>query len=104
MLQLSGLDDESMSDERRDTFIDMAENMGLDPGDAEDIVDEYLEAVADGTFVPVVAASSPLAASRITPSVPSRSARAQGTATHARRPSAWSAPPAHRPRPPARRP
>ena len=72
MLQLSGLDDESMSDERRDTFIDMAENMGLDPGDAEDIVDEYLEAVADGSFVPVVAASSPLAASRITPSVPSR--------------------------------
>ena len=72
MLQLSGLDEESMSDDRRDTFIDMAENMGLDPGDAEDIVDEYLEAVADGTLVPVVAASSPLAASRITSNVPSR--------------------------------
>ena len=28
-----------MSDDRRDTFIDMAENMGLDPGEAEDMVD-----------------------------------------------------------------
>ncbi len=72
MLQLSALDEESMSDDRRDTFIDMAENMGLDPGDAEDIVDEYLEAVADGTLVPVVAASSPLAANRVTTNVPPR--------------------------------
>ena len=70
MLQLSGLDEESMSDDRRDTFIDMAENLGLDPGDAEDMVDEYLEAIADGTLVPSVAATSPLAAGRVTPSVP----------------------------------
>ena len=40
MLKLSGLDEESMTDERRDTFIDMAENLGLDPGEAEDMVDE----------------------------------------------------------------
>ncbi len=50
MLQLSGLDGESMSDDRRDTFIDMAENMGLDPGAAEDLVDEYLEAIENGTL------------------------------------------------------
>ena len=50
MLQLSGLDSESMSDERRDTFIDMAENMGLDPGEAEDLVDDYLEAIESGTL------------------------------------------------------
>jgi formylglycine-generating enzyme required for sulfatase activity len=49
MLRLSGLDEDSMSDERRDTFIDMAENLGLNGGDAEDMVDEYLEAIADGT-------------------------------------------------------
>jgi formylglycine-generating enzyme required for sulfatase activity len=49
MLRLSGLDQDSMSDDRRDTFIDMAENLGLNGGDAEDMVDEYLEAIADGT-------------------------------------------------------
>ncbi len=50
MLGLSGLDGDSMSDDRRDTFIDMAENMGLDPGEAEDMVDEYLDGVEAGTI------------------------------------------------------
>ncbi len=48
MLQLSGLDEDSMSDDRRDTFIDMAENLGLDAGVAEDMVDDYLESIANG--------------------------------------------------------
>jgi formylglycine-generating enzyme required for sulfatase activity len=43
MLRLSNLDSMSMSDDQRDTFIDMAENLGLDPGEAEDLVDLYLE-------------------------------------------------------------
>src|SRR5947209_7114164 len=43
MLRLSNLDTFSMSDDQRDTFIDMAENLGLDPGEAEDLVDVYLE-------------------------------------------------------------
>jgi formylglycine-generating enzyme required for sulfatase activity len=43
MLRLSNLDSFSMSDDQRDTFIDMAENLGLDPGEAEDLVDLYLE-------------------------------------------------------------
>jgi formylglycine-generating enzyme required for sulfatase activity len=43
MLRLSNLDTFSMSDDQRDTFIDMAENLGLDPGEAEDLVDLYLE-------------------------------------------------------------
>jgi len=43
MLRLSNLDGMSMSDDQRDTFIDMAENLGLDPGEAEDLVDLYLE-------------------------------------------------------------
>ncbi|MEO5721882.1 MAG: SUMF1/EgtB/PvdO family nonheme iron enzyme [Chthoniobacterales bacterium] len=43
MLRLSGLDSEGMSDDTRDAFINMAENLGLDAGDAEDIVDEYLD-------------------------------------------------------------
>lgn len=51
MLRLSGLDEDSMSDDRRDTFIDMAENLGVDPAEAEDMVDEYLEGVASGEIV-----------------------------------------------------
>lgn len=43
MLRLSGLDSESMTDDQRDAFINVAENLGLDPGLAEDMVDEYLE-------------------------------------------------------------
>lgn len=43
MLRLSNLDGSTMSDDQRDTFIDMAENLGLDPGEAEDLVDIYLE-------------------------------------------------------------
>lgn len=43
LLRLSNLESFSMSDDQRDTFIDMAENLGLEPGEAEDLVDLYLE-------------------------------------------------------------
>jgi formylglycine-generating enzyme required for sulfatase activity len=43
LLRLSDHDSMSLSDDQRDTFIDMAENLGLDPGEAEDLVDLYLE-------------------------------------------------------------
>src|SRR5207248_3559499 len=43
LLRLSNLDSFSISDDHRGTFIDMAENLGLDPGEAEDLVDLYLE-------------------------------------------------------------
>ncbi len=77
MLRLSGLDEESMSDDRRDTFIDMAENLGLDPGEAEDMVDDYLESVTNGTFAQTVAATSPLAGNRppVTPSLGANKAK-----------------------------
>jgi formylglycine-generating enzyme required for sulfatase activity len=45
MLRLSGLDSEAMTDDQRDAFINVAENSGLDPGEAEDMVDAYLEQV-----------------------------------------------------------
>ena len=45
VLQLSGLDGESMTDDQRDALINIAENSGLDPGDAEDMVDDYLEEI-----------------------------------------------------------
>jgi formylglycine-generating enzyme required for sulfatase activity len=43
MLRLSGLDSEGMADETRDTFVNMAENLGIDAVDAEELVDLYLE-------------------------------------------------------------
>ncbi len=45
ILQLSGLDRSSMTDDQRDAFINMAENLGLDPGEAEDMVDVFLDEV-----------------------------------------------------------
>ena len=63
MLHLSNLDSFSMSDDQRDTFIDMAENLGLDPGEAEDLVDLYLEeadekSMAEPTAAPKIEARS----------------------------------------------
>ncbi|MFN2475361.1 MAG: formylglycine-generating enzyme family protein [Chthoniobacterales bacterium] len=43
MLRLTGLDTGGMSDDTRDAMINMAENLGIDPGEAEDMVDDYLE-------------------------------------------------------------
>ena len=45
MLRLSGLDHDAMTDDQRDAFINMAENLGIDPGEAEDVVDLYLEEI-----------------------------------------------------------
>lgn len=52
MLRLSGLDADAMTDDQRDAFINMAENLGLDPGDAEDLVDEYFDELEAGDGVP----------------------------------------------------
>jgi sulfatase modifying factor 1 len=43
MLRLSGLDSDALTDDQRDAFINMAENLGIEPGEAEDMVDLYLE-------------------------------------------------------------
>lgn len=45
LMRLSGLDGESMTDDQRDAFINVAENSGIDAGEAEDMVDEYLEEI-----------------------------------------------------------
>jgi formylglycine-generating enzyme required for sulfatase activity len=50
LLRLSNLDSEGMNDDQRDTFIDMAENLGIDPGEAEDLVDLYLEEADEKSF------------------------------------------------------
>jgi formylglycine-generating enzyme required for sulfatase activity len=43
MLRLSGLDSDGMADETRDAFVNMAENLGIEIDEAEDLVDLYLE-------------------------------------------------------------
>src|ERR1700674_2369056 len=43
MLRLSGLDSDGMADETRDAFVNMAENLGLEADEAEDLVDLYLD-------------------------------------------------------------
>jgi len=50
LLRLSNLDSYTLSDNQRDTFIDMAENLGLEPGEAEDLVDLYLEEADEKAF------------------------------------------------------
>ena len=67
MLRLSGLDSDAMTDDQRDAFINMAENLGIEPGDAEDMVDVYLEEVEEKALAtpvppPVVRKVTPVAA------------------------------------------
>ncbi|MDQ3199718.1 MAG: formylglycine-generating enzyme family protein [Verrucomicrobiota bacterium] len=52
MLRLSGLDADDMTDDQRDAFVNMAENLGIEPGDAEDMVDRYLEEIEEKTAPP----------------------------------------------------
>jgi formylglycine-generating enzyme required for sulfatase activity len=58
MLRLSGLDSDSMTDDTRDAFINMAENLGIDPAEAEDVVDVYLDE-ADGASEGGAAVAAP---------------------------------------------
>jgi formylglycine-generating enzyme required for sulfatase activity len=53
MLGLSGLDSDSMTDDQRDAFINIAENLGIDADEAEDMVDAYLDSEGgeDGSAV-----------------------------------------------------
>jgi formylglycine-generating enzyme required for sulfatase activity len=43
MLRLSGLDGDSMTDDQRDAFVNMGENLGIDLEEAEDLIDQYLD-------------------------------------------------------------
>ena len=56
MLRLSGLDSDAMTDDQRDAFINMAENLGIDVDEAEDLVDAYLDE-ADKLSNPEVSAA-----------------------------------------------
>lgn len=53
LLRLSGLNDDDMTDDQRDALCNMGENLGLSGGQAEDLIDEFLEST---TGLPVVMA------------------------------------------------
>ena len=52
MLRLSGLDGD-LTDDQRDALCNMGENLGLTGGQAEDLIDEYIDEVADMPLLPV---------------------------------------------------
>ncbi|HEY4284412.1 MAG TPA: hypothetical protein VGM62_15220, partial [Chthoniobacterales bacterium] len=59
MLRLSGLDSDAMSDETRDTFVNMAENLGIEVDEAEDLIDLYLDEADQLSDPEAVLPSSP---------------------------------------------
>ncbi|MEO6740239.1 MAG: formylglycine-generating enzyme family protein [Chthoniobacteraceae bacterium] len=51
------LDGEEMSDDQRDAMCNLGESLGLSGGDAEDVIDEYLEAMASAPMASAPKAS-----------------------------------------------
>ena len=74
MLRLSGIDE--ITDDQRDAFCNMGEAIGLSGGDAEDVIDEYLEERMNAgiTSVRPLAAAAPKPAIRPIPNVSPSSA------------------------------
>lgn len=58
MLRLSGLDTDSMTDDQRDAFINVAENLGIDAGEAEDMVDAFLEEIDQKEIAEITASKA----------------------------------------------
>jgi formylglycine-generating enzyme required for sulfatase activity len=55
------LDGEEMTDDQRDAMCNMGESLGLTGGQAEDLIDEYLEEASGMPVAPVAAAARPAA-------------------------------------------
>jgi formylglycine-generating enzyme required for sulfatase activity len=71
------LDGEEMSDDNRDAMCNLGESLGLTGGEAEDLIDEYLEAMANMPIpppTPAGAARGPAVPSRVPVAVPVRPA------------------------------
>jgi formylglycine-generating enzyme required for sulfatase activity len=96
MLRLTGLDSDGMSDDTRDAFVNMAENLGLELDEAEEIVDEYLaeaDKMANGDYM---AAPSPATAPAPQATTPRR-IELPPTSIPSHRPTAPAAPSAPQP-------
>ncbi len=70
MLRLSGIDE--ITDDQRDAFCNMGEAIGLSGGDAEDIIDEYLEErmIASASVHQVSAKAPPKPVAPVRPAAP----------------------------------
>ena len=77
------LDGEEMSDDQRDAMCNLGESLGLTGGQAEDLIDEYLEAMASLPIVP---------AEKAMPAAPERHSRSTSAAVIAK-PAIASRPP-----------
>ena len=78
ILQMSRLcvDGDDMTDDQRDAMCNLGESLGLTGGQAEDLIDEYLEQAADAPLAPAMAApvrAVAVAAPRVAVSPPPRS-------------------------------
>jgi formylglycine-generating enzyme required for sulfatase activity len=62
LIRLTGLGEDDMTDDQRDALCNMGENLGLTGGQAEDLIDEYLEEVSDlpPTGITMVAKKAPV--------------------------------------------
>jgi len=77
MLRLSGIDE--ITDDQRDAFCNMGEALGLSGGDAEDVIDEYLEER-------MIASSAALSPPQKVPKAPAATATPAPSAAAAPRP------------------
>ncbi len=58
LLDLAGLEDGEMTDDQRDAFVNMAENLGIDPGRAEDMIDDWIDEQEQAMFSAVAKAAT----------------------------------------------
>ena len=66
VLRLSGLDAEGLTDDQRDALCNMGENLGLTGGQAEDLIDEYLDEMDGGVAMATVQKPKVVADKRMT--------------------------------------
>lgn len=70
LLRLTGLSEEDMTDDQRDALCNMGENLGLTGGQAEDVIDEYLEEVSGLPPSLPMPSQAPPAVPRVAPPLP----------------------------------
>jgi len=101
LLQMSRLcrDGEDMTDDQRDAMCNLGESLGLTGGQAEDVIDEYLDQVATMPVAPIVPAAAnaaPRASKPIAAAAPVAPATQRAAAAVPKPVSPAPAPPARR--------
>ncbi len=90
MLRLSklNLDGDEMTDDQRDALCNMGESLGLTGGQAEDLIDEYLEAAGGLPATPLASPKVVAVAARPAPPAPAKKPEMAASAAAPRRVSA----------------